>query len=548
MTSRALLIFLLLSLFAFFPNRTFAHLAQLCYPAYDATYVNCASPDTPFPYSQNLFLNSYNDIFLKFSLYFPQYVNTDNIVSVQIILTGTAVNDTSYINLMDTNDWDSYTLTYNNCQNLITGDTPIGQIANTPVNFQIETSTINVTNAVFQEVENSSDLISFHLTSSAFFPGLNIYGLYDNLMPEIPMMIINYKVPDFNISNIRSTGSPLYNSSIIGGCFASLYLILDDALSNATYDCQIMLGDQLLADNSSNVYLLASGSSQFTTDSNGDYTDTLYFDTTQNLQNQTYGDLYLQLVNAEGNIESNQINGVSLYNQAYITCDCIKFSPFAGNEANYATLALSPNYPNYYLYNNPQDYYTVYPLNGAEQGQQSKLQTLSNLPNIGLPSVTVFYTCADGNWDGYHTLFDSPTEDGWVSQVDIQNCISTKNPQTQPSFQFVFIDCCESAGAPDQLGYTALHNDMAISFGILNQNGSTNFSQAYLGWTQKISACSNSQTWDWAFWQAIKKGDSINGAITYANTVAPTGNYPSQVFGDPYTKLFQLLDFSSDPL
>ena len=159
------------------------------YQAIDCTYVSQTYPDSSFPNSNNLFVNLWNQAFIKFAL--PYDIDPSLIQSAQILISGTAVDNETYMYLMSSNNWNSSTLSYDISNGILTDDTLIGPVSTSEPNHQNQTSTIDITSYLLSAYNNdviwgeiggivyNVNQLSFYFRSSYMNASDNILGIGD---------------------------------------------------------------------------------------------------------------------------------------------------------------------------------------------------------------------------------------------------------------------------------------------------------------------------------------------------------------------------------
>ena len=136
------------------------------YPAIDCSYVSEEQPDTPFPNSTNLFVNLWNEAFIKFPV--PYDIDPSLIEKAQIQICGTAVNEDTFVYLMSSNNWNSYTLTYDNSEGILTDDTLLGPVSTSDPNHQCQTATIDITKYLLSAYNNNVNQLSFYFIGNPY--------------------------------------------------------------------------------------------------------------------------------------------------------------------------------------------------------------------------------------------------------------------------------------------------------------------------------------------------------------------------------------------
>ncbi len=448
----------------------------------DCTYVSQTLPDTPFPNSSNLYVNQWNQAFIKFPV--PDDIDPSLIVKAQIQICGTAVDNETFMYLMSSNNWNSIDLTYDSINGILNNATLIGAISTLDPNYQSQMSSIDITSYLFSAYNNKVDQLSFYFSTSYMSPSDNILGLTSGwwfLNPTLdpnnltnlsfPKLILTYKVPSINLVNVGGNNTSFNQSNILlmSGSLAYLQFYVTDAAPNQTYSVDIMMNGQIEASGagcvctSSNFVGLSDYlySNLITTDNNGNWQSAdnpglAYFSTCYPPNNNSalFNSGYLQIELEDQNpldmiltLDSNSSSCIQIFNYAYCNCDGMSTSigPDASSKALYAyyklqmiTNSISPQPP----------YPTLQNYNSKPQNLPADSTQVLN----AIDSSTVFYIATHAACYGNQTSFIAPDGITSIDSYDVSTEMrdrQSNNNNAVPFYNFVFIDACESATSYD---------------------------------------------------------------------------------------------------
>lgn len=140
-----------------------------------------------------------------------------------------------------------------------------------------------------------------------------------------------------------------------------------------------------------------------------------------------------------------------------------------------------------------------------------------------LPGTQAFYIYSHGNTGVFDDCLGPPVDPyslhGVFSQY-VSAEVAAKNRFTQPPFNFVHIDGCQTSGTVN--GTQVTENDgLANSFGI---NGGS-VDQAFVGWETEVEDSPKTVQWTTTLWDNLEAGNTVRKALDTANALPNPPQY-----------------------
>jgi hypothetical protein len=207
------------------------------------------------------------------------------------------------------------------------------------------------------------------------------------------------------------------------------------------------------------------------------------FDTTHALNDGSNGELRIQMYWTDGTtsntIYSTLIGNYALYNKAYVLYDpALSYGYDCASAATTACIDMR---------------------HSTRLSNTDDWQAISDR----IPTYTVFYFYGHGGYDSntQETYFKDCPDTADIGSNLVSTEVGLKS-SSQPQYNFVFIDACESA----------THSDLADAFGVTTADD-----RAFLGWDGETHDWFANKNWTLDIWSRLYAGDTIAEAFTYAN-------------------------------
>jgi len=311
---------------------------------------------------------------------------------------------------------------------------------------------------------------------------------------------------------------PVGNSNISGSNYSGTDIWLDTRISGATPGAllvpSIFLGDTEMA----STYLHVNVSPEFPSmqpelqiDSSGWWEGIINLDTDHRIMDsspQAQGDLWVKFTMGGQDVgNSNLIQGVTLYNKAYVLDD-----------------------PNLLYGSEMADHVESMCSDMKHSRRGSETDDWGMISDL-IPTYTVFYIYGHGGYDEkeHETYFK---DCGGVEDVGsglVGMAIDALKPRwNYPEYNFVHIDACNVAN----------YDDMARAFDILREDGSIRANRAYLGWQGYSVDYWSNANWTRDVWTQLRDHACVGDAVDYANDQHHAEVGTGRIYGDEATTLF----------